>query len=88
MKRAIAFGFALSVLTATAAMASPQTVTGQPAMASDASSLRLVDRVHGNGKEVRIAQSVNPIFVSQPLSQGKVMVAENRREFGSQYQRY
>lgn len=87
MKRAIAFGFALSVLTATAAMASPQTVTGQPSMAS-ASSLRLVDRIHADGKEVRVAQTGKQAFASQSAEQGKVMVAENRREFGSQYQRY
>ncbi len=88
MKRAIAFGFALSVLTATAAMASPQTVTGQQSMASEASSLRLVDRIHADGKEVRVAQSGKQTFASQSLEQGKVMVAENRHEFGSQYQRY
>jgi maltoporin len=87
MKRAIAFGFALSVLTATAAMASPQTITSQSSLASAASSLRLVDRVHADGKQVRVAQTGDKSF-SQSLEQGKVLVAENRREFGSQYQRY
>jgi hypothetical protein len=56
-------------------------------MASAASSLRLVDRVHADDKQVRVAQTGDKAF-SQSLEQGKVLVAENRREFGSQYQRY
>ncbi|WP_397452870.1 hypothetical protein [Pseudomonas sp. NA-150] len=78
MKRSIAFGFALSVLTATAAIASPQVVAtnhSNTAVAQVSSEVHVADA----GKT-----AVRPAL---DLRSG-TLVAENRSEFGSQYQRY
>ncbi|MGV8919272.1 MAG: hypothetical protein ACOH2R_15965 [Pseudomonas sp.] len=76
MKRNLVIGLALSVLSATSAFASTQTVTSaaQPVVA-EASNARTIDRLH-----VTDIKSVNSLK--------GVVVAENRKEFGSQYQRY
>lgn len=82
MKRTIAIGFALSVLTATSAFASSHTTTqaAQPVVA-EASNARTLDRLHvtdtGNKSMDRLQGDLHG-----------VVVAENRKEFGSQYQRY
>lgn len=81
MKRTIALSFALSILTATGAFASTsptQTVAAQVA-----------DRSGAVTQEVRIAGAGNKTFDRADANQDKkVVVAENRKEFGSQYQRY
>ncbi|MDY7560629.1 hypothetical protein QN382_00750 [Pseudomonas sp. 10B1] len=77
MKRTLAFGFALSVLAATSAFASPQTTTSvaKPAVA-EATQARVADN---SGKTFdRLSSDLH----------SNVIVAENRKEFGSQYQRY
>lgn len=83
MKRTLAFGFALSVLTATAAIASPHTATSavQPVVAQ-VSTDRAISSVHN---DVAISKTFDS--VQRKLS-SDVYVAENRKEFGSQYQRY
>jgi hypothetical protein len=80
MKRTIAIGFALSVLTATSAFASSHTTTSaaQPVVA-EVSNARTVDRLH-----VTDSKSFDRL---QGDLKG-VVVADNRKEFGSQYQRY
>ncbi|WP_268797439.1 hypothetical protein [Pseudomonas huanghezhanensis] len=77
MKTSIAFGFALSVMASTAVLASPEKAH-QPAVV-DASSAALISN------QVAAKDSVKP-FDSK--SSGTVIVAENRKEFGSHYQRY
>ncbi|MFJ3481994.1 hypothetical protein ACIPL1_01310 [Pseudomonas sp. NPDC090202] len=76
MKKSIAFGFALSILAAGSAMASPEK-TYQRAIV-DASSATVLD------SKVASKDVVKP-FESKA---GTVIVAQNRKEFGSQYQRY
>ncbi|MEB0079655.1 hypothetical protein QN386_13235 [Pseudomonas sp. CCI3.2] len=77
MKRTLAFGFALSVLAATSAFASPQTTTS------------VAKPVVAEATHVRVADNSAKTFdrLSSDLH-GNVIVAENRKEFGSQYQRY
>jgi hypothetical protein len=78
MKTTLAFGFALSVLAATSAFASPQTTTSaaKPAVVAEVS-------------HVRVADSAAKTFDRLDTNlHGNVIVAENRKEFGSQYQRY
>ena len=81
MKRTIALSFALSVLTATGAFASTsstQTVAAATQVAERASTT-----------QVQVAGAGNKTFDRAQIKSGKtVMVAENRKEFGSQYQRY
>jgi len=80
MKKSIALGFALSVLAATSAFASPQ--------ASTAQTIALEPTyIHATATDAKVADktSVKP-FASQSTS--TVIVADNRKEFGSQYQRY
>jgi hypothetical protein len=76
MKTSIAFGFALSVLASSAVFASPEHVQ-QPALVN-ATSASVLDL------KVADKDSVKP-FDSK--SSTTVIVAENRKEFGSQYQR-
>ena len=77
MKKSIAFGFALSILAAGSALASPEK-TYQRAIV-DASSATVLD------SKVASKEAVKP-FDSK--SSSTVIVAENRKEFGSSYQRY
>jgi hypothetical protein len=79
MKTTIAFGFALSVLAATSAFASPMTST------SAAKPVVVAESDH-----VRVADNTAKTFdrLGEANLHGNVIVAENRKEFGSQYQRY
>ncbi len=83
MKRTIALSFALSILTATGAFASTsptQTV---------AAATKVADRSSVVTSEVRVAGAGNKTFDRAEVNlDKKVVVAENRKEFGSQYQRY
>lgn len=83
MKRTIALSFALSILTATGAFASTsptQTV---------ATATQVADRSSIVTPEVRVAGAGNKTFDRAEVNlDKKVVVAENRKEFGSQYQRY
>ncbi|MCQ3001683.1 hypothetical protein [Pseudomonas syringae group sp. J309-1] len=83
MKRTIALSFALSILTATGAFASTsptQTV---------AAATQVADRSSVVTPEVRVAGAGNKTFDRAEVNlDKKVVVAENRKEFGSQYQRY
>ena len=81
MKTSIALGFAASILASTAAFASPQVAS--PRSVADASSITTIDSRVDSG--VVSKDSVKP-FDSK--SSGTVVVAENRKEFGSGYQRY
>lgn len=83
MKRTIALSFALSVLTATSAFAS--TSVTQPV----ATATHVADRSLTASTEVSVAGAGNKTFDRVATGQDKkVIVAENRKEFGSQYQRY
>jgi hypothetical protein len=77
MKKSIAFGFALSILAAGSAFASPEKTTQRALV--DASSATVLD------SKVASKDAVKP-FDSKSTS--TVIVAENRKEFGSSYQRY
>jgi hypothetical protein len=80
MKRTIALGFALSVLTATSAFASNASTRIAAATAVPASTTAV---------QVQIAGPGNKTFDRAQIKSSKtVVVAENRKEFGSQYQRY
>jgi hypothetical protein len=78
MKKSIAIGFALSVLAAGSTFAAPQarqTIVLEPTY------------IHATAINAKVAdKEVAKPFASQ--SSGTVIVAENRKEFGSQYQRY
>jgi len=77
MKRKLAFGFALSVLAATSAFASTQTTTSA------------AKPVVAEVSHVRVANNAAKTFDHLDSNlHGNVIVAENRKEFGSQYQRY
>jgi hypothetical protein len=81
MKKSIALGFALSVLAATSAFASPQgSSAGQPVVLEPT-------YIHATAIDAKLADKeiVKP-FTS--LSSSTVIVADNRKEFGSSYQRY
>lgn len=83
MKRTIALSFALSILTATGAFAStsPIQTVGATTQVADRSSVA--------APEVRVAGAGNKTFDRAEVNlDKKVVVAENRKEFGSQYQRY
>ncbi|TDV70248.1 hypothetical protein [Pseudomonas sp. LP_7_YM] len=75
MKRSIAFGFALSILAAGSAFASSAR-HDQRAVADAATAL--------NGQ----ASSKGVVTPFHSKVSGTVIVAENRKEFGSGYQRY
>jgi hypothetical protein len=80
MKKSIALGFALSVLAASSAFASPQASVAQPVVLEPI-------YVHATALDAKVADkdSVQP-FAGKSFS--TVIVAENRKDFGSQYQRY
>jgi hypothetical protein len=81
MKKSIALGFALSVLAASSAFASPQASTvGQTVVLEPT-------YIHATVIDAKVADKngIKP-FASQ--SSSTVIVAENRAAFGSQYQRY
>ncbi|KFE54729.1 hypothetical protein [Pseudomonas syringae] len=79
MKRTIALSFALSLLTATGAFASNSPT--QVAATATSSSV--------TAGQVQIAGPGNKTFDRAHVESSKtVVVAENRKEFGSQYQRY
>ena len=79
MKRTIALGFALSVLTATSAFAS----NSPTQIAANATSTSI------KSGQIQIAGPGNMTFDRAQIEAKKtVVVAENRKEFGSQYQRY
>ncbi len=83
MKRTIALSFALSILTATGAFAStsPTQIVAAATQVADRSSVVT--------PEVRVAGAGNKTFDRAEVNlDKKVVVAENRKEFGSQYQRY
>ncbi len=75
MKKSIAFGFALSMLAAGSAFASPQKT--EPRAVVDSFAATQLDSADKNAAKP---------FDSK--SSATVIVAENRKEFGSQYQRY
>ncbi|MDE1169494.1 MAG: hypothetical protein PW845_29970 [Pseudomonas sp.] len=83
MKRALAFAIALSALTTSAAFATPQMATPNVVnsvaahFTTDLKSLRIAE----NGSEKTLQRQ----HQDAPRA---VYVAENRAEFGSQYQRY
>ena len=77
MKTSIAFGFALSILAAGSAIASPEKIHQRAIV--DASSATVLDT------KVASKDVVKP-FDSK--SSDTVLVAEVRKEFGSSYQRY
>jgi hypothetical protein len=76
MKKSIAFGFALSILAAGSAFASPEHINQRAIV--DASTATVLD------SKVASKEAVKP-FATQ--TSGTVTVAENRKEFGSSYQR-
>lgn len=88
MKRTIALSFAFSMLTATAAFANSQSATfiAQPAAAP---VTQIADHVNRENSDMGVATAGNKTFDRAQVQRGsKVLVAENRKEFGSQYQRY
>ena len=79
MKRTIALSFALSVLTATSAFAS----TSPTQIAAAKNSTPVI------AAQVQATGPGNKTFDRARIESSKtVVVAENRKEFGSQYQRY
>ncbi|RMQ94249.1 hypothetical protein ALP94_04266 [Pseudomonas savastanoi pv. glycinea] len=83
MKRTIALSFALSILTATGAFASTSPIH------TVAAATQVADRSSVVTPEVRVAGAGNKTFDRAEVNlDKKVVVAENRKEFGSQYQRY
>jgi hypothetical protein len=80
MKKSIALGFALSVLAATSAFASPQASTAQTIVLEPT-------YIHATAIDAKVADKATAkLFTRQSTS--TVIVADNRKEFGSQYQRY
>ena len=77
MKKSIAFGFALSVLAASSAFAGTQ------------STLSVTKPVVAEVSQVNVADNASKTFEHMDAKlKGNVTVAENRKEFGSKYQRY
>lgn len=87
MKLSIVAGLALTVLATTSAFASPQTTTavGQPVVLE-------TTYVHAvaaaNSSDDINADNQNGAQPFSSKSSATVIVADNRREFGSTYQRY
>ncbi|SEJ07077.1 hypothetical protein [Pseudomonas sp. NFR16] len=81
MKKSIALGFALSVLAATSAFASPQASTAGQTIVLEPTYIHAT-AINADGAD---KTGVKP-FASP--STNTVIVADNRKEFGSQYQRY
>lgn len=83
MKRTIALSFTFSILTATGAFASTSPTR------TVAAATQVADRSSVATPEVRVAGAGNKTFDRAEVNlDKKVVVAENRKEFGSQYQRY
>jgi hypothetical protein len=81
MKKSIAIGFALSVLAAGSAFAAPQASNVRQTIVLEPTY------IHATAINAKVAdKEIAKPFASQ--SNGTVIVAENRKEFGSQYQRY
>jgi hypothetical protein len=74
MKRTITLSIAFSVLTATGAFASPQSATSVTQHVVAQASTQVADRKTFDRTRLQL--------------DSKTLVAENRKEFGSQYQRY
>lgn len=81
MKKSIAPGFALTVLAASSAFASPQASTAHQTIVLEPTY------THATALDTNVADKAS---VKAPASQSTqtVIVADNRSEFGSQYQRY
>ncbi|MFJ3481993.1 hypothetical protein ACIPL1_01290 [Pseudomonas sp. NPDC090202] len=81
MKKSIALGFALSVLAASSAFAAPQASTAGQTIVLEPTY------IHATAIDAKAAdkQAAQPFASSSSHS---VIVAEVRKEFGSQYQRY
>lgn len=81
MKKSIVLGFALSVLAATSAFASPEPSTAGQTIVLEPTY------IHATAVDTKVADktSIKP-FTTQ--SSSTVIVADNRKEFGSSYQRY
>ncbi|WP_296178791.1 hypothetical protein [Pseudomonas sp. UBA1879] len=77
MKKSIAFGFALTILAAGSAFAAPE--KAYPRAIVDASGASTLD------SKVTSKSAVKPFDTK---ASGTVIVADNRKEFGSGYQRY
>ncbi|SET82941.1 hypothetical protein [Pseudomonas graminis] len=76
MKKSIAFGFALSILATGSAFASSEHINQRAIV--NASSATVLD------SKVASKEAVKPFAIQ---ISGTVTVAENRKEFGSSYQR-
>ena len=84
MKRTVALSFALTLLSATGAFAS--TSSTSPAVHSPVPSVQQLDATKADAD---LASAGNKTFDRAAVSlDKKVLVAENRKESGSQYQRY
>jgi hypothetical protein len=84
MKRTIALSFALSTLAATSVFASTSTTQTFASQTAQVAQSSLVGT-----QEVSVAGAGNKTFDRADVNVSKkVVVAENRKEFGSQYQRY
>jgi hypothetical protein len=87
MKLSIVAGFALTVLATTSAFASPQTAAsaGQPVVL-ETTYVHAVAAANGTDDINADNQNGAQPFASK--SSPTVIVADNRKEFGSSYQRY
>jgi hypothetical protein len=86
MKRTLALSFALSLLTATGAFASTSSTSS--ATHSPVPSAQRLDTA-SYVVEAAAAGAGNKTFDRAAVNlDKKVLIAENRKEFGSQYQRY
>jgi hypothetical protein len=87
MKFSIVAGFALTVLATTSAFASPQTTTaaGQPVVLE---STYVHAVAAANSTDDINADNQNGAQPFASKSSSTVIVADNRKEFGSTYQRY
>lgn len=85
MKPVITFSLALSLMATGSAFATPQTVTSHPqaTVAQDGAE-------HARDRNMRMAENGSEHVLPQQHAdqQAPIYVAEVRREFGSDYQRY
>lgn len=81
MKKSIALGFALSVLAATSAFASPQASTAGQTIVLEPTYIHATAINADDADKTSVKPFASP-------STNTVIVADNRKEFGSQYQRY
>jgi hypothetical protein len=87
MKNSIVAAFALTVLAATSAFASPQTTTA-PAKPVVLESTYVHAVAAATTNDDITAANRNGAQPFSSKSSGAVIVADNRKEFGSSYQRY